>query len=296
MADPLTEIVGLLKPSADFTKLVRAAGPWRVRRAERGRPFYCALLSGAARLELDGRQPVALQAGDFVLIPDAQEFAMTVEGIAPDETVEMLPVRQADGSFRLGPPDLACSATFLVGYCRFGSPDAALLLSLLPRFVRVRGEARLATLVALVSEESQAERPGRDVVVSRLLEVLLIEAFRSTASEMVAPGLLRGLADKRLAAALRKMHEDPSHPWTIADLASEAGLSRSVFFERFRAEVGIAPMEFLLSWRMALAKSLLGRNHRIAEVAEKVGYGSTSAFGTAFRRHVGISPARFVRK
>jgi hypothetical protein len=78
---------------------------WRVRRAERGRPFYCALLSGAARLELDGRQPVALQAGDFVLIPDAQEFAMTVEGIAPDETVEMFPVRQADGSFRLGPPD-----------------------------------------------------------------------------------------------------------------------------------------------------------------------------------------------
>lgn len=133
--------------------------------------------------------------------------------------------------------------------------------------------------------------------MTRLLEVLLIEALRSTTGPAAAPGLLRGLADDRLTVALRAMHDRPTQAWTVVQLAREAALSRSTFFERFRREVGVAPMEYLLSWRMALAKDLLRRNKvGLAQVAERVGYSSASTFSVAFARHVGASPIRYVRK
>ena len=112
-----------------------------------------------------------------------------------------------------------------------------------------------------------------------------------------SPGLVRGLSDSRLAAATRGMHARPTHAWTVAELAKEAALSRSSFFERFSRAVGVAPMEYLLTWRMALAKNLLRRNEgRIAEIAERVGYGSASAFSVAFTRHVGRPPTQYARE
>lgn len=125
------------------------------------------------------------------------------------------------------------------------------------------------------------------------MEVLLIEALRSTPRSTASPGLLRGLADPRLAAAIRRMHERPAHRWTVAELAREAGLSRSTFFERFRRAVGAAPMDYLLTWRMALAQDLLRRRDDIAEVAQRVGYSSASTFSVAFVRHVGVPPGRY---
>jgi transcriptional regulator GlxA family with amidase domain len=170
-----------------------------------------------------------------------------------------------------------------------------LLVSLLPQLVHVRGEPRLTTLVELLGEESRAQRPAREVILARLLEVLLIEALRSSAGAAVSPGVLRDLADERVAVAIRKMHEHPTQRWTMAQLAKEAALSRSTFFERFSRAVGIAPMEYLLAWRMALAKNLLRRNEgNIAEVAERVGYRSASSFSVAFSRHFGMPPTRYV--
>ena len=131
-------------------------------------------------------------------------------------------------------------------------------------------------------------------MLARLLEVLLIEALRSTGQTAPSPGLLRGLADPRLAAAIRCMHERPGHAWTIADLAKEAGLSRSIFFDRFRQAVGTAPMDYLLTWRIALAQNLLRASKAsITEVAKRVGYGSASTFSVAFARHVGVPPGRY---
>ena len=154
-----------------------------------------------------------------------------------------------------------------------------------------------STLVQLVIEESRGQRPARDVILARLLEVLLIEALRCGTGSEASPGLVRGLADCRLAAALRRMHENPSHPWTIVQLAKEAALSRSAFFERFTRAVGVAPMEYLLAWRMAVAKNLLRhKDGSIAEIAERVGYSSASTFSVAFARHVGVPPARYVRE
>jgi AraC-like DNA-binding protein len=297
MTDPLAEVVTLLRPRAPYSKLVGGAGPWRVRRTEGVQPFYCAILDGSCSLAVDGGDPMPLCAGDFVMIPAAQSFTMSGLAPAPPDDFETVPVARLDGEFRLGlqsgPPDVQ----LLVGHFEFGSPDAALLVSLLPQLIHVQGEKRLAALVQLVIDESRAQRPARDVILSRLLEVMLVEALRSTTGIAASPGLLRGMADERLAQAIRQMHEDPKKPWTIAQLANEAAMSRSAFFERFNRAVGAAPMEYLLAWRMALGKNMLRRKEGgVAEVAARVGYGSASAFSVAFTRHVGMSPRRYAQE
>jgi len=165
------------------------------------------------------------------------------------------------------------------------------------RLVHVRGEPTLTTLASLVHAEFRAKCPARDVVLARLLDVLLIEALRSAPGHAASPGLVRGLADERLAVALRRVHERPSASWTVAELAREAAMSRSAFFARFSRLVGVTPMEYLSGWRIALSKRLLCREGAtVADVAGRVGYGSASAFSVAFTRHVGQPPAHFVRR
>lgn len=296
MSDPLSQVVTLLQPEAAFSKVVSGAGRWRVHRTEVGRPFYCVILEGATRLTVEGRDPLTLKANDFVLIPAAQNFVMSSLDSSGDD-LETTPTPLSAGEFRVGAPDVAADMQMMIGYCKFGSPDAAMLVSLLPQVVHVSGEERLLTIVRLVVQESREKRPARDLILARLLEVLLIEALRSTAGTTGAPGLLRGLADPRLAVALRRMHEGPTEPWTVAQLAREAALSRSAFFERFSRAIGMTPMEYLLSWRMALAKKLLcTQDIGIADVAERVGYGSASTFSVAFARHVGLPPTHFAER
>lgn len=297
--DPLADVVALLQPAARFNKSVSGAGTWRVQRTEPGQSFYAAIVEGSCRLLVDGMDAITLHAGDFVLIPSVYGFAMASlrehqgRGISEDNPPPLLP----SGEYRLGTVDAEAEVRFLVGHCVFGSPDSSLLVSLLPRLVLVRGEPRLATLTRLVAEEFRAQRPAREMVMGRLLEVLLIEALRSGTGPTASPGLLRGLSDTRLALAIRRMHERPAEAWSVVRLAREAALSRSAFFERFRREVGVAPMEYLLSWRMALAKRLLLRQEAgVAEVAQQVGYSSASTFSVAFGRHVGVPPSRFVQE
>ena len=301
MVDPLAEVVSLLQPGAPFSKLVIASAPWAVRRSETGRPFYFAVLQGSCHLRVDSAthsDTITLNEGDFALIPAARSFATSSIDRQPPREGEAVttPIASMPGGARVGDPNGSVALRMLVGNCVFGSPDAALLVPLLPRWVHVRGENRLSTLVQLVGDESRTDRPAREIVMARLLEVLLIEALRSTASTAGSPGLVRGLADARLALALRHMHERPAEPWSVVQLAREAGMSRSSFFERFSRAVGVAPMEYLLAWRMARAKQLLRqRELAIAEIAEQVGYSSVSTFGVAFTRHVGVPPGRYSR-
>lgn len=204
------------------------------------------------------------------------------------------PVPLAPGQVRIGDPDLPVTTQQLVGHCTFGARDAALLLTLLPDLVVIRGEARLAMLIRLVADEARAARPGREVVLERLLEVLLIEAFRASGGIDAPPGLLRGLSDPHLVIALRALHADPARHWTMAELARAAGLSRSAFFARFEREIDRAPMAYLTGWRMSLAKDRLRRGDgSLAEIGAALGYGSASAFNTAFAREVGQPPGQY---
>lgn len=293
--DPLAEIVTLLQPSASYSKLVEYAGRWRIQREIGGKPVFFAVLEGECRVLSAGRPPVIARQGDFVLSPATDEHI--VESIdAPPHGVVMMPKEIADGRFSVGRPDGPANLRMQVGLCRFASPDAALLVSLLPAMIVARGEPRLALLLQLVGDESHHARPGRELVLERLLEVLLIEALRCGADVISAPSVARGLSDDRLVLPLRAMHARPAHGWTVADLAAEAAMSRSAFFARFSRVVGLPPMEYLLGWRMALAKRLLRtRELAIERVAAQVGYGSASTFSTAFARHVGMPPMRYAR-
>ena len=296
MLDPLSDLIALLKPRTVFTKGISGAGRWAVRYTDYGHPSFCTVLEGACRLAVDGEEPVTMSAGDFILLPSTPGFVMSGFQKAAAKVIDPKTAPVVTGELRHGDQEGPADVRLLGGFFVFDSPDAGLLTSMLPRLVHVRGAGRLATVVKLVSEEAGEERPGRDLVLTRLIEVLLVEALRAAPGEDTPAGLLRGLADARVAAAMRQMHGDTARPWTMAGLAKEASLSRSAFFDRFVRAVGVPPMEYLLSWRMAVAKDLLRRRDMaLEEVAERVGYGSASTFSTAFSRHVGQPPGRYAR-
>lgn len=297
MSDPLSEVIALLRPQAVFAKGISGAGAWGVCYSDFGQPSFCAVLEGSCRLAVNGQDAVTLAAGDFVLLPATPGFVLSgFEPVSPkriDPKMTPAPTEEIRHGTRGGRPDVR----LLGGYFVFESPDAGLLVSLLPALVHVRGVERLSVLVRFVAQESSDRRAGRDLVLTRLVELLLIEALRSISAENAPAGLLRGLADAQLAPAIRQMHDQVARSWTVAQLAKKAALSRSAFFERFTRTVGLPPMEYLLAWRMAVAKDLLRRHDLdITAVAERVGYGSASTFSSAFSRHVGLSPSRYARE
>jgi len=294
VGDPLSDVVQLLHPQAVFANVISGKGNWAVRYADYGQPGFCIVLEGSARLAVDGHAPITISAGDFVLLPTTPAF--TLSGFVPAPPVFIDPdvVPGGQGELRHGDPDGPPDMRSLGGAFLFDTRDAALLVSLLPTVVHVQGSQRLMQLVQMVGEEYAQQQPGNAYMLSRLVEMLLVEAMRSTTAGNAPPGLLRGLGDERLAMALKQIHARIAHGWTVGELAKAAALSRSTFFERFTRAVGVPPMEYVLAWRMEVAKELLRRDGlSVTEVAERVGYGSTSTFSVAFSRHVGEPPSRY---
>ncbi len=293
MVDPLTSVVTLLQPKMAYSKIVTGAGRWGLRGEFDQAPlFCCVVLEGKLRYTVDG-VALVVEAGDFVLIPALSKFSASSFEVPSDHEWQSEPELLENGEHRNGLLSGEADVRTLVGFCNLTSPDSALLLTLLPKLVHIRGDLRLSSLVQLVIDESRSQRPAKEVVLERLLEVLLIEALRSSNNAATSQGLLRGLADIRLASALRRIHENPEERWTVALLAKESAMSRSTFFERFSVALGVTPMEYLLSWRMALARNFLQHKKTIAEVAALVGYSSSSTFTVAFARHTGMPPGRY---
>ncbi len=243
--------------------------------------FYGVVLEGGCRLEIDQHEPQILRAGDFILIPAAYRFALTSLTPPPSPALETIPVQLAEGHFRLGALDKPAQMQALISHCASGSTNASLLASLLPAFVVVRNQPRLATFVGLLKEEAQADRAGKSFVLARMVELLFIEAIRSSGT-LATPGLMRGLSDPRVAQAIRLLHQAPARRWTVNALAADCALSRSTLFERFTDLTGMTPMGYLLGWRMTLAMQWLSETGiSIADIAERIGYGSASAFSVA---------------
>jgi AraC-like DNA-binding protein len=295
MTDPVAEVVSLLQPTPSISKLVTGGGHWLVERKEFGSPFYCAIAEGRCLMTIMGREPMVLTTGDFVLVPEI--FSFTMSSLEPPPRGALAQrLETSPGVFRLGDPDAPPEVVAMVGHCAFGSDEKTLLVSLLPEVIHISSEERLMLLVRMINDETRADRTARDMVLRRLLEVLLIEALRSAGGAAAPPGLLRGMADPLLAPTLRRIHADPGRSMTVEGLAQDAAMSRSTFFDRFRREVGVAPMEYATGWRMALAKELLGKDVATAEIAQRVGYGSASAFSVAFTRHVGEPPGAYAKR
>lgn len=297
MHDPLSDVVRLLHPQAVFANIISGKGNWAVRYAEYGQPGFCIVLEGSALLAVDGHAPITINAGDFVLLPTTPPFTLSSFLPAPPVFIDPKLVPGGQGERRHGEQDGAPDMRALGGAFLFDTDHAALLVTLLPTVVHVRGVGRLMHLVQMIGEEYHDRKPGSDYMLSRLVEMLLVEAIRCTATGSALPGLLRGLDDERLALALTKIHARIDHAWTVGELARTAALSRSTFFDRFTRTVGVPPMEYLLAWRMQVAKDLLRRDRLpVADVAQRVGYGSTSSFSVAFSRHVGEPPSHYARR
>jgi len=296
MSDPLEDTISLLKPRAVLAKGISGAGSWAVRYSEFGEPSFCTVVQGRCLLAVDGHEPLTMEAGDFVLLPATPGFTMSGGGDVEPALIDPHADAGRTDEIRHGRQEGEPDVRLVGGYFAFDRPDAGLLVSLLPRLVHIRGMERLSTLVRYVGEEARDGRPGRGLVLSRLVEILMVEALRSAPADN-APGLVRGLSDPRVSAAIRAIHAEPATGWTVGALARKVAMSRSTFFDQFSRAMGVAPMQYLVSWRMALAKDLLRRGDlAIGEIAERVGYGSTSAFSTAFSRHEGVPPGRYARE
>jgi AraC-like DNA-binding protein len=185
----------------------------------------------------------------------------------------------------------------------FDTANEDLLTGLLPTMVHVaagdKSSWRVRVLLRINEAESLQPEIGSKFMIARLMELVLFEILRdkSPAANQEQSGLLAGLADPITARALSAMHGNVAHDWTVGDIARLSGVSRSTLAGRFRKIVGTGPIEYLLHWRMALAKDELRRGTRsIGEIALAIGFRSSSAFSTAFTRAVGCSPKRFVAR
>jgi AraC-like DNA-binding protein len=295
--DPITDIIALLRPHAVFSKPISGKGDWGVRYKAYAEPGFAIVLRGRCWLAVRGREPVHLEHGDFVMFPATPAFAMLSRPGA--RCAQGIPSR--DG-VRHGEPGGEPDFEMLGGAFRLDPVNAALVLTLLPEMIHIRGSdtdtSRLTRIIGLIMDECAADRPARDMVLERHLDVMLVECLRrpSLSYGAVPAGLLAGLQDPALARALRAMHSDVRAGWSVAELAKLAGMSRSTFAARFSQALGCAPMEYLLRWRMTLAQDALSRSTKpLDRIAEEIGYESASAFSTAFRRRLGCSPGAFAR-
>lgn len=301
-ADPLASIVALLRPRTVLSKFVSGAGSWAVQYPNYGQPSFCLMLKGSCWLSLDSAEPFLMEPGDYVLLPATPGFRMGSDLEAMDRPTMRIADASPAGEIRHGTQGDEAAVRMLGGYFLFDPTSAPLLVGLLPTVVHIKaadsGAARLTWIARAIDEENTTPRPGGDAILTRLVEIMLIEALRWRPTQGDAPisGLLAGLANARMADALRLIHEDVARRWTVEDLAKKVGMSRAAFAARFTQILGVPPMEYVLRWRMALAKDMLWHDGlSLGEVAHAIGYQSASAFSTAFSRSVGLSPSTFAR-
>ena len=206
-------------------------------------------------------------------------------------------------------PGLSVSSLILAGLADAGPAEAGGLVTaskaiadLLPQRIVIRAERAqafgLQTTLQLLTAETRAASPGSHLVIQRIADLVLIQALRAHIASPAAldARLLHALSDAQIGAALRLMHDRIDHPWTVATLASEAGMSRSAFALRFKELVGGTPLEYLTRWRMHRASHLLRESdHKVSDVAQSVGYDSDGSFHKAFKRILGVGPGEYRR-
>jgi AraC-like DNA-binding protein len=253
---------------------------------------------GECWITLQGHDPVLLREGDFYLLcnppPYVLASALTEEPVDA-HTLWGGPTR---GAAYIGPADQ--EDTYLCGgYFSFDDANARLLLHLLPPLVYVRADdprgQLLTHLSALLVAEVESTELGSALILDHLAQTLFIHMLRAHADHLHQPaGWMAALSSDGIGTALRALHADIAHRWTLHELAEVSHMSRSAFAATFKARVGSAPLEYLIQWRMSIARDALRRQSMtITELAAAIGYESESAFSTAFRRVVGISPAAF---
>ena len=262
--------------------------------------FFHTLIEGSCWVELtdSSAEPLRLHAGDIVAFPldDAHAFCSTIGMRAePDLAVyhnpvdRQLPYIVNDGSG-------AGTCRFICGYLGCDIRPYNPFIKSLPRVLHGRGTAAqgwLAQLVRHAVSETQGPRPGGEIVLAKLAELLFVEVLRDYVDGLPAEsrGWLAGLRDPQIGHALRLIHGQPAENWTLEGLARAVGLSRSVFADHFTHYTCDTPMQYIVRWRMQLAaRRLENPAVSIAQAGAEVGYESEAAFNRAFKKVVGLPP------
>ena len=305
--DPLSDLLRVVRLDGAYFYPVEAAEPWAVSSAParelspRILPgsehliSYHVLLSGRCFGGLIGEELVELAAGDAIVFPHGDAHVMVSDRSAR-------PASDFDTAAQQRFPDVVLLGTgasrptsFICGYLGCDLRPFNPLLAALPRRMHMRGLSAswLGGFTRQLTEESRLGRAGADTVITRLAELMFIEALRRYLEELPAgqTGWLAGLRDEIVGRALALLHARPAHPWTLAELARESASSRSRLAQRFTEMVGLPPMQYLTRWRMQVAANLLAQGGaKVAGVASEAGYDSEAAFSRAFKKATGMAP------
>ncbi len=253
------------------------------------------VLAGSCWLVSPAGTPIALAAGDVVLMPRGADHVLV-------DSLDSAVTEQAHIGEPREIPGPGARSELICGAYALGRQRSHPLLDELPEFVHIParpgGNAALRAIVQVLAGEMAEPRAGRDAAVPALLESLLLFALRAW-FENQAPtstGWAGAFTDPGVLAALRAMHDAPEQPWTVQDLSAVAGVSRATLTRRFAATVGEPPLSYLTRWRMLTAARLLrDTDTPLAGVARKVGYQSEFAFAKAFKREYGLAPGQYRR-
>jgi AraC-like DNA-binding protein len=304
--DVLTQVLEAVHLGSALSSRTELGAPWALHFGEtERRAGFHVVTTGRCWARLDqGGEPVALGPGDVIVFPHgtghtlgdepetpAVEFLDLVAGLAPGERI-ILP-SGGDGD----------RTSLLCGSYSFAADGANPLLRGLPHLLHVpatqsRGGA-LEAAVHLLAAEAGGVDSGSALVVDRLVDLLFVYALRTWLSQQENAGTrswFGALQDPVVGPAVRAVHDDPAHAWTVAALAERSGLSRAPFARRFREAVGEPPLAYVTRWRMTMAADMLEQGGRVANVAHEVGYDSEFAFAKAFKRLRGIAPGQFRRR
>ena len=297
--DPLTDILRDLRLESSFYARSELRAPWGLSFSVKDGPSFHVIVTGRCFLRIDAER-LPLEAGDLVLLPhgDEHQLAEPAEGAAIP--LAALPSeRIGHNAALLSYGGDGAESLLICGGVRFAGPMAQPLLELLPRVLLLRREelegARswLDATLTLLGAEALSLRPGSAAVMTRLADILVLQTIRAwlERDEDRRPGWLGALGDPDIGRVLMLIHRRAEEPWTVASLAREVHLSRSVFAERVSRLAGMPPMQYVTQWRMSLASSWIREERMSAsEAAHRLGYSSEAAFSRAFKRHLQVPP------
>lgn len=288
---------------------IQATAPWGLQSEAGSHARFGLITYGQAWLTLPAAsEPIHLSQGDFFLLAPGREYLLSDDLNASPHNLGELIQDRCSGPIRFGGGGAPTS--IIAGRFNFDEALGKPLADFFPPRILIRsGEPQmiplqktLELLAAEVDASTLRTEQGSEVAVRRLADLLLIQALRSHIAS--APdgereettGWLHAFSDAQIGAALNSMHERIDHPWTVASLASEAGMSRSAFAQRFKQLMSQSPLEYLTRWRMYRGTYLLRQSDRkLADVAQAVGYDSDGAFHKAFKRVLGVAPGEYRR-
>ncbi|MCC6521515.1 MAG: AraC family transcriptional regulator [Polyangiaceae bacterium] len=304
--DPLGEALHFLRMSGTFYCRSELTAPWALALPPvSGCLAFHVVMTGRCQLEVAGAEPSTLQPGDLALVPHGEGHRLTSEPGVPAPRLDELRHEHVSERYAILHHGGGGAATSLVcGAVRFEHPAAQHLVKLLPKVIHVEASISpqldwMQSTLRLMAAEAKALKPGGETVITRLADILVIQAIRSWIEQDPAAqtGWLGALQDQQIGRAITLIHRDPARDWTLASLAGEVAMSRSAFAARFTELVGEPAMQYLARWRMHVAVTWLKEESTgLGEMATRLGYQSEAAFSRAFKRFMGVPPGVVRRK